>query len=86
MLDRVHIAQHLLPQTFEGALNLPVGLALELLCLALRLAGELICLSLCLAGDLVRLSLCLAGDLVRLALGLTGGLGHGLLDGASDFL
>lgn len=75
MLNRVHVAQNLLPQVIEAALQLLVGLALELSCL-----------SLCLTSDLVRLALCLAGDLARLALGLSGGVWSDLLHGLGDFL
>ena len=67
--------------------HLRLGLALELLCLALGLAHKLVGLALGLSGsrvglarEFVRLALCLAGGGVGLALGLAGGLGDGLLD------
>jgi hypothetical protein len=73
--DRIHVAKDFFSDPHRNALQLLVGLTLELGCLALGLAGEL-----------VRLALCLAGDLVCLALGLSGGLGDGLLYGLGGLL
>jgi hypothetical protein len=74
-LYRVHVAQNPLPEFAKAALQLLVGLALELCGLALGLSS-----------NLVRLALCLASNLVRLALGLTGSRRGGLLYGLGSFL
>jgi hypothetical protein len=74
-LNRVNVAQYLLPHREQAALHL-------LLCLALKLSS----LALGLTGKLVGLALCLACHLVRLALGLSGGLGDGLLYGFGGLL
>jgi hypothetical protein len=55
-LNRVNVAQYLLPHREQAALHL-------LLCLALGLTGKLVGLALCLACHLVRLALGLSGGL-----------------------
>jgi hypothetical protein len=76
VLNRIHVAQLPFPQLLvEVVLYLLVGLALELSCLALGLASQLVGLALCLAGNLVCLTLGLSSGLGN---GLLYGLG-GLL-------